>query len=738
MKRDLMTMALDLGDELIIDNFAGGGGTSTGLEWAFGRPVDIAINHDPEALAMHAANHPHTKHLCESVWDVDPIKVTGNQPVGLVWLSPDCKHFSKAKGGKPVEKKIRGLAWVTLRWANKCKPRVIMLENVEEFKTWGPLKMTMVDGEEVWHPDPAKKGKTFDSFIRQLRRQGYDVEYGEMRASDHDTPTIRKRFFLVARRDGLPIRWPAATHGAPKTLAVQQGKLRAHRTAAECIDWSLPCPSIFDRKKPLADATLRRIAKGIMRYVVDAAEPFIVGQGGPIYSGKPKSTAEPFGTLTTENHRAIVLPTIVPVTHQGGDRNESINEPFRTITGAKRGEKALGVATLVQVGYGEREGQAPRALDIEKPLGTVVGGASKHALVTAFLNEHANSTNQRVMPADEPLRTICAQVKGGHFSMVAASLVGVGGRAGDSRPRGADEPTATITAKGDTANATAFLAKHYTGVVGSDLDDPLGTVTSSDHHSLVTAHITKFRTGAVGSSLAEPLHTVTAGGNPARPSTGNTMGIIAAKVARVGPDDVVPCLSSQAPIEQQAAAFRILREAFAENTESDCANDAVAASSLVKLRGTSTAAAMDEPLGTVSAGGQHHAEVRAFLVKYYGSDQDPRLEEPLHTVTSRDRFGLVTIKGQDYQIVDIGLRMLAPRELFRAQGFPDSYIIDKAPDWDKLFVDGQQVADIHSIPWRTMTKSSQVRMCGNSVCPPMARALIEANFGHEREIARVA
>jgi DNA (cytosine-5)-methyltransferase 1 len=641
MKRDLMTMALDLGSELIIDNFAGGGGTSTGLEAAFGRPVDIAINHDPEALAMHAINHPHTKHLCESVWDVDPIKVTNNQPVGLVWLSPDCKHFSKAKGGKPVEKKIRGLAWVTLRWAAKCKPRVIMLENVEEFKTWGPL-MQGADGN--WKPDPAKRGKTFESFLRQLRAHGYTVDHRELRASDHATPTIRKRFFLVARRDGLPIQWPAPTHGAPGSTAVRAGKLLPHRTAAECIDWSLPCPSIFDRKKPLADATLRRIAKGIMRYVVDAAQPFIVGQGCPIYSGKPVSADQPFGTLTTENHRAIVLPSIVPVTHQGGDRSESINEPFRTITGAQRGEKALAVATMVQTGYGERAGQAPRALDIEKPLGTVVAGSAKAALVTAFLNEHANASNQRVMPANEPLRTICAQVKGGHFSMVSAALVGVGGRAGDSRPRGADEPTATITAKGDTAVATAFLAKHYTGVVGSDLADPIGTVTACDHHSLVT-------------------------------------------------------------------------------------------SNLVKLRGTSTAASMDDPLGTVSAQGQHHAEVRAFLLKYYGTDQDPRLDEPLHTVTTKDRYGLVTIQGQDYEIVDIGLRMLAPHELYRAQGFPEHYIIGEIPDPAMLFVNGRQVDGCPlALPRIALTKSAQVRMCGNSVCPPLSEALIRSNFAHEKQI----
>jgi len=689
MKRDLFTVPLDLGSELIIDNFAGGGGTSTGLEEAFGRPVDIAINHDPEALAMHALNHPYTRHLCESVWDVDPIDVTNNRPVGLVWLSPDCKHFSKAKGGKPVEKKIRGLAWVTLRWAAKCKPRVIMLENVEEFKTWGPLKVKMVDGGEVWYPDPAKRGVTFKSFVRQLEGHGYRVEFRELRASDHDTPTIRKRLFMVARRDGLPICWPDATHGAPESPAVQAGKRLPYRTAAECIDWSLPCPSIFGRKRPLAEATMRRIAKGFMRYVVNSTDPFIVGQGGPIYSGKPKSTNEPFGTLTTENHRAVVVPSIVPVTHQGGDRSESVHEPFRTITGAHRGEKALATATMVQIGYGEREGQAPRALDIGRPLGTVVG-SNKAALVTAFLNEHANASNQRVMPVDAPLRTICAQVKGGHFSMVSATLVNAAhGAVSPSGVKPIDAPLGTVTASGGKALGVAFLAKHYTDVVGSKLDNPIGTVTCFDHHSLVTAHLTKFRTGSTGSDLAAPVPTITAG-----------------------------------PKENPAGAPHAL---------------GLVAGTLVKLRGTSSTTPVDEPLHTVSAGGQHHAEVRAFLVKYYGADQDPRLEEPLHTITTKDRFGLVTIQGVDYEIVDIGLRMLAPHELYRAQGFPASYIIHEIPDPSLLFMDGQQaVADPRTLPRVKLSKSAQVRMCGNSVCPPLAKALIVANFGHERHFARVA
>ena len=583
MKRDFFTLHLAIPGELIIDNFAGGGGASTGIERAFGRPVDVAINHNAEALAMHAANHPHTAHYCESVWDIDPIEVTKNQPVGLVWLSPDCKHFSKAKGGKPVEKKIRGLAWVALRWAAKCKPRVIMLENVEEFKTWGPLQ---IDAEGNARPDPTKKGQTFRSFVRQLQGLGYAVDWQEMRACDYGAPTIRKRFFMVARRDGLPINWPKATHGAPGSKDVKAGKLLPWRTAAECIDWSIPCPSIFERKKPLADATLRRIAKGVMRYVVESGNPFIV-----------------------------------PLTHQGSDRTEGLNNPMNTVTGANRGEKALIISTLVQTGYGERpatwrcgdcnytydrsdlpvcgctkcgseqdpieiKAQAPRALDIEKPLGTVVGGAAKHALVSAF------------------------------------------------------------------------LAKHYTGVVGSDLQDGMGTVTSVDHHSLVTAS----------------LITIDNQSSP----------------------------SGQSPVTAP------LKTTVTENRH------ALVTSNLVKLRGTSTAAATDAPLHTVSAGGQHHAEVRAFLLSYYGTDQDPQIGGPLATVTSRDRFGLVTIKGQDYEIVDIGLRMLSPRELYHAQGFPADYIIGD---------DASQ--GLH------LTKSAQVRMCGNSVCPPLSEALVRANFAHE-------
>ncbi|WP_018991268.1 DNA cytosine methyltransferase [Aromatoleum toluclasticum] len=497
---------LDLQQELIVDNFAGGGGASCGIELALGRHVDIAINHDPEAVAMHHINHPQTQHHCESVWDVDPLQATQGRPVGLAWFSPDCKHFSKAKGGKPREKKIRGLAWIVQRWAALVRPRVIILENVEEFRTWGPLT---ADG----HPCPVRKGQTFRSFIRQLQEKGYAVEHRELRACDYGAPTIRKRLFLIARCDGNPIVWPAPTHGAPSSPEVKAGHRKPWRTAAECIDWTIPCPSIFERRKPLAEATLRRIARGIRRYVIETAQPFIVGI----------------------DHRG-----------SGDSAAWASSAPMTTVTSEAR--HALCVPTLVQTGYGERPGQAPRVPGLHKPLGTAVDG-QKHALVTAF------------------------------------------------------------------------LAKHYGGneTPGWPLQSPISTLTTQDHHHLVT-------------------------------------------------------------------------------------------SNMVKLRGTSSAAGTDEPLHTVSAGGTHHAEVRAFLVKYYsegGQDQDCR--DPMHTIPTKDRLGLVTVAGEQYAIADIGMRMLEPHELYAAQGFPASYVF--AP----------------VINDRRLPKHAQVRMCGNSVSPPLAAALVRAN-----------
>lgn len=465
---------------LVIDNFAGGGGASTGIELGLGRPVDIAINHAPDAVAMHTTNHPHTRHFCESVWEVNPRDIVGTQPVELCWFSPDCKHFSKAKGNVPVSKEIRGLAWVALRYAATVRPRVIMLENVEEFVTWGPIN-------HEGRPCPKNKGRTFTTFVNALRRQGYQVEWKELRGCDYGAATIRKRLFMICRRDGQPITWPAPTHAEPTNPAVKSGQLKPWRTAGDIIDWSIPCPSIFTRKKPLADKTLARIARGLKRFVIDARTPYIV------------------------NNKA------------------------------------------------------------------------------GFITEHANGSSQRNMPASEPLRTICAEVKGGHFALV-----------------------------------TAFLAKHYGGNYtgpGSSLTEPLSTVTTVDHNALVTAHI---------------------------------------------------------------------QRDF----------------------GTSTGHAMDRPLGTITAdgGGGKSALVQAFLIKYYGQVQGQTLADPLHTITTVDRMGLVMVRGEPWRIVDIGMRMLEPHELFAAQGFPADYIHNRLADGTKL------------------SKKAQVRMVGNSVCPPVAAALVRANL----------
>jgi DNA (cytosine-5)-methyltransferase 1 len=530
-----MNLPIDIpsgGPGIIVDLFAGGGGASEGIRMALGRDPDLAINHDPEAVAMHKQNHPGCRHLIEDVWSVDPSWATQGRPVDLLWASPDCTHHSKAKGSAPTrDDKRRSLACViTDKWVPACWPESIVMENVEEFKSWGPV-------DHCGRVIESAKGDTFRWFVRRLRRYGYRVEYRELRACDYGAPTIRKRLFLIAKRNNGRIVWPEPTHGP--------GRPEPYRTAADCIDWSIPCPSIFERAKPLVDATLRRIAKGIMRYVVQAERPFIVN-----------------------------------LTH--GGRLEDIASPINTITCANRGEKALVVPTLVQTGYGERQGQAPRALDLSKPLGTVVAGGQKHALVSAF------------------------------------------------------------------------LAKHFTGVVGQDLCQPTGTVTTVDHHSLVAAHLVRQFGRSVGAPADVPVGTITAGGG------GKTI---------------------------------------------------VSAAHLVKLRGSCRdGQPLDAPAPTITAGGTHAALVHAFMVKYYGADQDPRLESPLHTITTKDRFGLVTVtvEGEPYYIADIGMRMLQPSELFRAQGFPDSYVIDHAGG-------------------RPLTKTAQIRMCGNSVCPPIAAALVRAN-----------
>lgn len=541
---------LSILDEIFADNFSGGGGASTGIELAIGMPVTIAINHDPDAIAMHKANHPYTEHYEESVWDIDPVEVCRGRKVALAWFSPDCKHFSKAKGGKPVDKNIRGLAWVTLRWAATVKPRVIILENVEEFQTWGPLK---ADEFGQMYPDPEKKGKTFNSFVRQLKAHGYEVEFKELKACDYGAPTIRKRFFMIARCDGRPIVWPEPTHGP--------GKI-PYRTAADCIDWSLPCPSIFDTKeeikekyginavRPLADNTMKRIARGIQKFIIDNPRPFIV-----------------------------------------------------------------------PIGYGERVGQKPRLQDIDKPLSTIVSSCKQY-LCSPVMSAIGQTgfTNDRSYSVNEPVRTIVSKAE---QVVIAPTLIQYHSETKNDEARGQtiDKPILTIDASPRYGLVSAFISKYYDGNykgAGSACDEPLHTTTAIDHNSVVTAFINRQFKTSIGHEIDEPLATTTT----------------------------------------------------------------VNKSNLVK----------------------------AFLIKYYGSDVGQSLDGPLGTIVSHDRFGLVTIEGVDYQIVDIGLRMLEPKELYAAQGFPSDYKIE-------FDVNGKQYS-----------KAKQVARCGNSVPPPFAEALTRANL----------
>lgn len=557
-------------NEIIVDSFAGGGGASLGIAWALGRAPHIAINHDESALAMHEANHPSTKHVREDVWKADLRKLIGRKKVGLLWASPDCKHFSRAKGGKPVEKSIRSLAWIVCRWAEQIKPRVIMLENVREFAEWSPIVPRWICDDCSWKgtegqatlvrtrrrcprcesrrlretpdliPDPARKGLTFRRWLGCLRNLGYDVQYRVLNAADYGAPTHRRRLFVVARRDGEPIQWPEPTHTDPRRTDAMPlfGSLEPWRTAAECIDWSIPCPSIFDRVRPLAEKTMRRIAEGIKRYVLEAAEPFVV-----------------------------------PVTHTGERRSHGTSEPLPTITGAHRGEFAIVAPTLMSY-YGKKSD-------------------------------------------------------------------------GDVRQKSMDDPVPVIPTENRHALVTAWLAKHFGGVVGIPADVPLGTVTSWDHHSLVAASIMRMNHGEKQvQGMAEPLATVT--------SQTNRLNLVAANLVRFNHDDAGLDINRPAP--------------------------------------------------TLTAN-NHAALVCSFLVRYFGTAIGQHCTEPLYTVTGKDRFGLVTVQvnGEPYVIVDIGMRMLAPRELARAQGFPDTYIL-------------------------TGTKTSQVARLGNSVCPHVAAALARANL----------
>lgn len=574
--------------ELIVDNFAGGGGASTGIEMATGYSVDIAINHDPEAIKMHKANHPNTKHYCENVWAVDPVKACNGHPVGLAWFSPDCKHFSKAKGGKPKDKNIRGLAWVACRWAGLVRPRVIMLENVEEFKTWGPLN-------RGHHPIKAKQGKTFEKFVQQLNDLGYTVEFKELIAADYGAPTMRKRFFLIARCDGKPIVWPEPTHAPADSEKVKAGLLEPYVGAYTQIDFSRPCPSIFDTSeeikekygiravRPLASKTLDRIAKGLKKFVLDNPEPFII-----------------------------------QCNHGGERRPNDIREPMPTITG----KHGYGIVEPYMVQIGQTGFAKDRSKDVREPLTTIVS-KNEHCLIEPTLAPYmgTNTTNHPGGNCKDPIHTITT---GNQQCLISPTLIQYHSETSKDGVRGQTikDPIMTVDSSNRYGLVASFLHKYYDGGykgAGETVENPLPTVTAWDHNSVVTANLIQMNNHCDGKDIRQPLPTITAGDG-------------------------------------------------------------------------------------------HFGEVRAFLIKYYGHGTGQDIEQPLDTVAARDRFGLVTIEGVDYQIVDIGLRMLEPRELYGCQGFPDDYIID------------------HDYTGKTYPRSEQVRRCGNAVCPPIPAALVRANL----------
>lgn len=602
---------IDFFEEMIIDNFAGGGGASTGIELATGRAVDAAINHDPDAILMHQTNHPQTRHYCESVWDVDPWEVTRGRPVGLAWFSPDCKHFSKAKGSKPVDRNIRGLAWIVLKWAGTVKPRVIILENVEEFQTWGPVRKGK--------PVKSRRGETFRKWKEQLQALGYEIDHRELVAADYGAPTIRKRFFLIARCDGKPIIWPERTHAPKDSEEVKNGKCKPWRGAAEIIDWTIPCPSIFDTTdeikekygiravRPLAVNTQKRIARGIEKFVLQNKEPFIV----PIGYGERKGQAprvhdikEPVSTVVSSGKQYLcqpeLSPFIVQVNHKGEQfRGQELKEPIPTITG----KHGYGLATPVMT-----------AIAVSK---------AEQCLAMPSLIQYHTEQSERVrgQGMDEPIMTLDAANRYGLSVAYLAEYFQNG------RPLDVNSPLHTSTTKDRECLCMAHMEKFFSGGYtgnGSDANTPLGTVTAVDHNGLVETFISKFYKTGIGQKPDEPLHTVT--------TSAGHFGIVTVKMSQ----------------------------------------------SEMNLH--------------------HWNEVRELLNAYCGY------------AIAADEILLLDVNGTMYFISDIGLRMLTPRELYAANGFPPDYIID------------------HDYTGKAYGKTKQVARCGNAVPPPFAEALVRANL----------
>ena len=589
-------------DELIVDNFAGGGGASTGIELAVGRPVDIAINHDPDAIAMHKVNHPFTKHYQESVWDIDPKRITEGRPVGIAWFSPDCKHFSKAKGGKPVDKKIRGLAWIALRWAGTVRPRIIMLENVEEFQTWGPVRRGK--------PVKSKKGQTFRKFVGQLESLGYKVEYKVLRACDYGAPTIRKRFYLIARCDGLHIVWAEPTHG--------EGR-KPYRTAAECIDWSLPCPSIFGRKKELAVNTQRRIAKGLDKFVIKNPKPFIMQMN---FENAAQDVDKPLSTQTAVNKHFVVEPKFTPYIMSNNTNNatHSVKEPLPTVTTGNR--NFVCAPTLVQY-HTETSAKETRGQDVKQPLRTV-DGSPRYGLQAAYLSKYFSGEKQAGADVQSPMPTVTGI---DHNAVTVCYLSSRHGDGSDGRGKDLAEPAPTVTADCHEHIIAANLLRYYGGEEhASDMDKPIATVTTLPRHYLSESHLCVFQNHMDCKGLDESFPTIT-----------------------------------------QALKFGQVK------------------TYLCKIDSAQNLGNWDK--------------VRCLLNEYAGYS------------IADDEILILEINKVQYFIYDVGMRMLKAKELKLAQGFPTDYCIDIESKIGKKYSEAKQIARL-----------------GNAVCPPVATALVKANY----------
>ena len=579
-----------LDGEIIVDSFAGGGGASTGIELALGRIVNAAINHDPAAIRMHEANHPYTEHYQASVWDVDPETVCRGRPVALAWFSPDCKHFSKAKGAALVDRKIRGLAWIALRWAAKVRPRVIILENVEEFQTWGPVRKGK----------PVKKlaGTTFQKFVGQLRALGYTVEWRELVAADYGAPTTRRRLVLIARCDGRAIVWPERTHAPRDSAEVRSGKLLPWRSAAEIIDWSLPCPSIFSTKdeiherygisavRPLADNTMRRIIRGVDKFTIKSGAPFIVDcnhSGG----GHVTDSQEPCKTITAKHTGGICRPILAPLTmtNTSNSVGAPVSAPMNTVRTGGGGGQMLVTTSLMCIG---QTGGGNRIRSLHEPAPTTVSKQEACLVASSLIQYHTEKTES-------------------------------------ARAAGLDKPICTVDAANRYGLTCANLVEYYGGGRPLDVQSPLHTVTSHEREAVVAAHVVKYKRDEVGTRPSEPLPTQTAGG---------VFGCCKAVLCKIGTSERL----------------------------------------------------------------HYWPQIRDLLNRYCGY------------ALGTDDLLLLSIGGVLYYIADIGLRMLSPRELYNAMGFPPDYIID------------------HDADGKPYPKTQQVARCGNAVCPPMAAAVVAANL----------